>query len=147
MVTAKSRSLRWITFFIVCLFSCKVAKNRNQEIESAMHYYDHLIKKLDADSIALLYAPDGNLGGIAIGRDSIRNFLASFKNVEVLSQMSTTSSISFVKDTALQKGTYIQKDIVANKDTITVTGEYTAKWVWLKKEGWRIKQMNTKPAN
>lgn len=147
MTSVKSRSVLWITLFIVCLLSCHTVKYSNQEIESAMHYYDHLIKKLDADSIALLYTPDGNLGGMAIGRDSIRHFLASFKNVEVLSQVSTTSSITFVKDTAIQKGTYIQKDIVANKDTITVTGEYTTKWVRLQKEGWRIKQMNTKPTN
>lgn len=147
MTSVKSRFLSWVIFFIVCLLSCRAAKYSNQKIESAMRYYDHLIKKLDADSIVLLYAPDGNLGGIAIGRDSIRNFLASFKNIKVLSQVSTTSSITFIQDTAIQKGTYIQKDLVADKDTITVKGEYTAKWVWLKREGWRIKQMNTKPTN
>jgi len=36
-----------------------------------MKYYDYLILNSDADSISLLYAPNGNLKNIAIGRDSI----------------------------------------------------------------------------
>lgn len=31
-------------------------------MELAMNQYDHLIKNMDADSIALLYTPDGDLG-------------------------------------------------------------------------------------
>ena len=110
-----------------------------------MNYYDHLIKKTDADSIALLYTADGNLGDIVIGRDSIRRFLSSFKNVQVLSQKSTTQSIEIVKDTAIQKGTYVQTDVMPGKDTIVVKGEFTAHWLWLPADGWRIKKMETKP--
>ncbi len=110
-----------------------------------MKYYDHLIQNLDADSISLLYAPDGKLGNIAVGRDSIRKFLSSFKNVKVLSQLSTTESIDLMKDTATQRGIYQQTDVLYGKDTITVNGEYTARWEWYKKQGWLIKQMETKP--
>ncbi len=111
-----------------------------------MHHYDNLILKLDADSIALLYTPDGKLGDIATGRDSIRKFLSSFKNVTVLSQSSLTTSIYLNKDTAVQKGTYTQTDIVG-KDTIHVKGEYTATWQWMRKNGWHIKRMETKAVN
>ena len=60
--------------------------------ETAMKYYDNLILKLDADSISMLYKPGGNLGDIAIGCDSIKKFLSSFKNVRVLSQSSIIKS-------------------------------------------------------
>ena len=110
-----------------------------------MKQYNHLIQKLDADSIALLYAPDGNLGNIAHGRDSIRNFLLTFKNLKVLSQTSTTEFLKVNRDTSLQKGTYHQIVVVAAKDTVNVKGEYTALWVWIPKSGWHIKRMETKP--
>ncbi|HYM92825.1 MAG TPA: hypothetical protein VET23_01705, partial [Chitinophagaceae bacterium] len=78
--------------YIISLFlsSCAVPGRNSAGVESAMQNYDHLILHSDADSISLLYTPDGNLGGIAIGRDSIKRFLSSFKNVKVLSQTSTS---------------------------------------------------------
>jgi hypothetical protein len=133
--------------FIAIFFSCNASKHSNAGVESAMKYYDHLILKSDADSIALLYTPDGNLGSIATGRDSIRKFLSSFKNVRVLSQASTTTSIKIIRDTAIQNGSYTQSDIVSGHDTINIKGTYMARWQWIKKEGWHIKQMTTKPTN
>ncbi len=133
--------------FIVFLCSCNTSKHSIAGVESSIKYYDHLILKLDADSIALLYTPDGNLGGIATGRDSIRKFLSTFKNVRVLSQASTTTSIKIVRDTAIQNGSYTQSDIVSGHDTMNVKGTYMARWQWIKKKGWRIKQMTTNPAN
>lgn len=127
------------------LISCVTSKKNEKGVELAMKQYDHLILKLDADSIALLYAPDGDLGNIAHGRDSIRNFLLTFKNLKVLSQTSNTTFLKFSGDTALQKGTYQQTVVVAAKDTVNVKGEYTATWIWIPKSGWHIKHMETKP--
>jgi len=39
----------------------------------------HYLQKTDADSIAYMFTPDGELGNVAKGRDSIRHFLSSFK--------------------------------------------------------------------
>lgn len=130
---------------IIVLFSCTNTQHSISGIESAMKRYDNLILKLDADSISMLYAPDGNLGNIAIGRDSIKKFLSSFKNVRVLSQSSITKSINLVGDSAVQKGTYDQTDIISNKDTVKVKGEYTANWQWISGKGWFISRMMTKP--
>jgi len=129
------------------LFSCSPSRHNEKGVTAAMKYYDRLILKLDADAIAQLYTVDGNLGGIAIGRDSIRNFLSSFKNIKVLSQASTTSSIKMGRDTAIQKGNYTQTAVISGKDTVKVTGEYTARWQWITGDGWHIKQMITKPTN
>ena len=133
------------TCLVVLLYSCSASSRNEAGVQNSMKYYDHLIEKLDADSIALLYTPQGRLGTLAVGRDSIRKFLFSFKNVKVLSQKSTTTSIKLYSDSAIQKGNYIQTDILSEKDTIVVKGEYTAHWLWIKKEGWRINFMETKP--
>ena len=132
---------------VIFMLSCNTTKHSKSGVESAMQHYDNLILKLNADSIAMLYTPDGNLGGIAIGRDSIKKFLASFKNVSVLSQISTTESIHINHDTAIQKGHYTQTDIIAEKDTAKVKGQYTARWEWISKEGWHIKKMTTSSTN
>ncbi len=132
-------------FFFMLMINCAFGQHDKNGVEKAMKYYDHLIEKLDADSIALLYTPDGKLGEMAQGRDSIKHFLSSFKNIQVLLQQSTSDSISISKDTAIQKGFYTQKDVVQNKDTLTVKGSYTTTWQWMKDDGWRIKKMETKP--
>ena len=142
--------LNIITFYFLCivfLLSCNATRHSKNiaGVESAMKKYDHLILKLDADSISLLFTPNGNLGNIAIGQDSIRKFLSSFKNVSVLSQSSTTSSIIISGDSAIQKGSYFQTYLIAEKDTVKVKGDYLAVWQWLKQKGWLIKKMTTTP--
>jgi ketosteroid isomerase-like protein len=119
-------------------------KHNKAEVESAMKQYDHLIQKMDTDSIALLYTEDGDLGNIAHGRDSIRKFLSGFKNVKVLSQLSTTETIQITGDTCIQKGLYHQTDVIGN-DTLSVKGSYTTAWLWIPSNGWQIKRMDTKP--
>ena len=146
-----SLTSKLLRFFILAnfifLLSCTNTRHNKSEVESAMKHYDNLILKLDADSISMLYTPDGNLGDIAIGRDSIKKFLSSFKNVRVLSQSSITETINIICDTAIQKGTYTQTDLVSGKDTVKVKGEYTARWQWIRKKGWHIKRMTTKSTN
>lgn len=128
------------------LTACISYVHRQQEVQDAMQHYDQLIKKMDADSIALLYTADGDLGGIAHGRDSIRRFLSSFKNVRVLEVTSNTDSLAMTDDTAFQSGHYKQSGVIDEKDTFHVSGSYHAQWVWIKKEGgWRIKKMSTQP--
>ena len=123
--------------------SCSQSHNKSG-IETAMKLYDHLIEKMDADSIAWLYTPDGNLGDIARGRDSIRKFLLTFKNIRVLSQSSETSSIEITGNSSVQKGRYRQVVLVPGKDTIRVKGEFTATWLWNASDGWHIRRMATR---
>ena len=123
---------------------CGNTRHNRTDIESAMQHYDAMILNLDADSIAIVYTKDGNLGDIAVGRDSIKRFLSSFKNIRVLSQNSQTKTIDIIHDTAIQEGTYSQSDLIAGKDTIRVKGTYKAKWQWNMGEGWKLKYMTTK---
>ena len=138
------KAILFLPFFVL-MIKTAAAQHDKAGVEMRMKYYDHLIQKLDADSIALLYTPDGQLGEMARGRDSIKQFLSSFKNVQVLSQQSISESININGDSALQRGFYTQKDVVNNKDTITVKGSYTTHWQWKEKEGWLIRKMETQP--
>jgi hypothetical protein len=116
-------------------------------VADAMKQYDHLIKEMDIDSIGMLYTGDGNMGNIALGRDSIRKFLSAFKNVQVLSQLSTTNSIEINGDSSIQTGAYSQTDVVSGKDTIHVKERHIANWQWFPNEGWHLRRMTTIPAN
>ena len=116
-------------------------------VDQAMKKYDDLILKMDVDSITTMYTPDGDLGNIAHGRDSIRNFLNRFKSFKVLYQLSVSDSFFIYGDTAILKGSYRQKTIVPPHDTVSVNGRYDSKWLWLAGSGWHIKAMQTKPGN
>jgi len=127
------------------VFDCCNMHNKKHEIELALKTYDRLVLKMDADSIAMMYTVDGELGDIARGRDSIKKFLSKFVNVKALAASSSSDRIEITNDTALQSGKYEQIDLVNNKDTVNPKGTYVAKWIWNKEEGWRIRSMATKP--
>jgi hypothetical protein len=136
-----------ILFLILSDFvSCRTHYQTRESVVQAMKKYDSLILKMDVDSIAMLYTPDGNLGNIAQGRDSIRNFLNRFRSFKVLYQESAADTFSFHDGTAMLKGVYHQKTIIPPNDTVSVTGRYDSKWIWIAGSGWHIKSMETTPA-
>lgn len=124
--------------------SCNQAHS-DSEIEAAMHHYNSLILSMNADSISSMFTPDGKLGDVAQGRDSIKRFLSSFVNSKVLSQTSRTMSIELKNDSATQTGMYFQTAVLDGKDTLHLKGNYTVNWKWLNKEGWKIKKIITQP--
>ena len=128
----------------VSLFSCQ-SKHSKDEIVQAMRKYDRFIREMQVDSIANLYSPNGNLGGVAIGRDSIKALLHKFENIKVIFQESTTDSIRIMADSAVHSGSYRQTDILLRADTVTVTGRFIVNWKWFEKDGWHIQSMTTIP--
>jgi hypothetical protein len=122
---------------------CQPGRGTKEELIAGMRQYDHLILKTDGDSIALLYAPDGELGKVAKGRNQIRNFLFNFRHYKVLAQSSSIDSLIIDGDTAFVNGNYHQKVIVPVNDTVSVKGTYASKWEWLHEEGWHIRRMDT----
>jgi hypothetical protein len=143
--------LVWRYIGFLCLIitpfpSCRQKERSAESVEQAMQKYNRYIQKMDVDSIALLYTPDGELGKMARGRDSIRRFLDKFKDYKVLSQVSKTNLINISRDTALQSGLYTQKVIVPVNDTVTLKGLFSTKWIWMDPAGWHIQRMETVPA-
>ena len=110
-----------------------------------MQRYDSLLVRMNTDSIALLFTADGDLGTVAHGQDSIRKFLARFAAFKVLSQSSTTDSISIDGDTAVQTGHYHQRTVIPVNDTVVVKGAFTARWIFVGDWGWKLKKMETTP--
>ena len=131
---------------VIFFTSCRPKGHSTETVEQAMQKYNRYILHMDVDSIALLYAPDGELGKMAKGRDSIRIFLDNFKKYKVLSQVSETNLINISRDTALQSGLYTQKVIVPVNDTVTVKGLFLTRWIWMDSTGWHIQRMETQPA-
>jgi hypothetical protein len=129
---------------LACLTSCQNPPAR-PDLRAAMEEYDRLIRKTDADSIALLYAVDGDLGSMAHGRDSIRKFLYKFKDFKVLEQESTIDSVRTTPDTGFLAGSYHQKVIIPGHDTVSVKGMFSSTWILVPEYGWQIKKMETRP--
>lgn len=122
----------------------RTAELRIQEILSR---YDDFILHTNPDSIATLYAPDGNLGDMAIGRDSIRKFLLKFSGIKVLSVHTQSKSLNIEDKIAYQTGEYYQKAILPKGDTIQVKGRIDIQWIQLKPGFWYIQKMKTLPFN
>lgn len=131
-----------LVLIVGSILSCSTTHN-STGVEKALGNYDQLIQRMDAQAISMLFTPDGHLGDMASGRDSIRIFLSSFKNVQVIAQNSTSDSIKMIEDTAFQNGSYHQTDIINGKDTLHVQGTYSATWVWIKGNGWLLKNIRT----
>jgi hypothetical protein len=137
-----------ITFFQV---ACHKPMS-NSDLKSVMQTYDRLILKTDADSIALLYTVDGDLGNAVHGRDSIRNFLNRFKEYKVLEQVSKIDSINITGDTGRISGTFHQRTIIPIhdtlnpgriQDTISVNGTFHSVWINISEYGWEIRKFET----
>lgn len=144
----KAGSLPVVVGLVVAFFGAIGCRQRVAhsavEVEAAMGHYDSLIKKTDADSIAWMFTADGQLGDIAHGRDSIRRFLRTFKNVRVLQESTTTDHLVISGDKADQKGLFVQIAVVNGKDTVHIKGSYETEWVWSEEEGWKIRRETTR---
>ncbi|MBI1767850.1 MAG: DinB family protein [Bacteroidetes bacterium] len=132
---------------LVLLAACA---DRKSEIEKAMRQYDHLTLRMNADSLADSYLPNGVLNGKGmkryVGRDSIRTFLKSFNSADIhlISNSTKTQSITFKGDTAIVIGDYEQKAKLVLGNTGVYTGTFTAKWL-LENNRWLLASMYTMP--
>lgn len=127
------------------IFSCAQIKGTPADL---IKKYEHLVLEMKADSISQLFTPDaeiGHEGSPAIkGRDSIYAFLSSFKNVKVVRNVDSISTISLQNDRAVVNGIYRQTVIVSGKDTINVRGQFTSNMIRGKNRNWFISSMKTR---
>ena len=132
---------------LVLLAACA---DRKSEIEKAVRQYDQLTFRMNADSLADSYLPNGVLSGKGmkkfIGRDSIRKFLKSFHTADIhlISNSTKAQSITFNGDSAIVNGTYEQKAKLAQGDTGVYTGTFSAKWL-KENDRWLLADMYTVP--
>jgi len=102
---------------------------------------------MKADSIAQLFTENAEIGHenqkTIRGRDSIFNFLSSFKNVKMISNHDSVVSVFTKKDSATIEGIYNQSVLISGKDSMHVSGKFTANLVRNKRE-WLIWKMKTR---
>lgn len=122
---------------------------RNRDLDAALNHYGRLVRTMASDSIAALYTPDGELGGVGqptvSGPDSIRAFLHRFDQFQVLDATLVLDSSRLAGDTGIQHGRYAQRVRLPAGDTVEVSGRFTAEWVPGPSGEWRIRRMGTAP--
>lgn len=140
---------RLIPFYMFLALATLIAcaneiMHTNKEIEDAMQNYTRLALKMNADSLAALYAEDGQMGNGTIGPKAISAYLKSVTDTKVMNFQVKTNKIKIAGDSAVWEGTYSQKLMMNNKDTFTIYGDLRAHWIYVKDAGWRIKIMQAK---
>lgn len=134
--------------FILMMMGAGCAQSLNKDVQAAMKKYDELILRTDAAGIAAMFTPDGELaapGRTSVrGRDSIQKFLQRYAHIKVLQQQSTTKSIEWHSDTAVQYGTYRQTSMMENKP-VEVKGMFEARWVTQADGGLLLQKMSAWP--
>jgi uncharacterized protein (TIGR02246 family) len=119
------------------------------QIERSIARYSALLRAMDADGIASMYAPDGVMerqsGGPLRGREEIRAFLASAgPNVRVLSNEMRTISLAYDGPAVIHRGEFRQSTRVNGKVT-NVSGRFEATWERGRRGQWFITRMATRP--
>jgi ketosteroid isomerase-like protein len=124
-------------------------KDEEEQLKAAMGRYERFTLAMNAEGIAAMFAPDGELinDGKTIARtpDSIRAFLKSFDGkVRVEENLNSIESITVTGATAVLTGTYRQKALLLpDKREIRVQGKFEVEWTRQPDGQWLIRRMGT----
>src|SRR5215470_5868925 len=90
-----------LTFVLAYMYSCPHSKTGSTP-QTVIRNYERLVLEMKADSISNLFTTDAEIGHEnqrpVRGRDSIRAFLSSFKNVRVIENRDDISAVSMRGD-------------------------------------------------
>jgi ketosteroid isomerase-like protein len=121
-----------------------------EQLDAAMNRYSGFVRAMAADSIAAMYAPDGEMLGAGMhpirSPDSIRVFLGSFTNVRVDSETMVRDAITVGETESVQWGTWTQVATITGRPPVHVSGRFVTQWVRRPGEPWKIRRMLTQPA-
>jgi len=140
-----TKSFYLATFVLAYVYSCQHSTATPQ---ATIKRYERFVLEMKPDSISNLFTTDAEIGHEnqrpVRGRDSIRAFLSSFKNVRVIENRDDISAVSMRGDSATVNGTYKQAVIVSEKDTVRVSGSFSAEMLRDKNKTWLIRKMRTR---
>ena len=115
----------------------------------ALRHYESLVARMESDSIASLFAADGQLmkskSESLVGPAAVRSFLQSFSTYHVLQHRMDCDSLFFSGSRVVQSGTYWQKVRIPSGDTLTVDGRFQLEWQRSPNDIWRILRIRTVP--
>lgn len=122
------------------------APRRREALDAQLRRYNAFVGRQAGDSIAAMYAADGELAAPGrspiTGAAAIAAFLATFTAVHVDSSAMWADSVVVTDSGSVQWGHYYQRATVASRAPVTVTGGFVALW---RREaaGWRLRRMRT----
>ncbi|HXI20077.1 MAG TPA: nuclear transport factor 2 family protein [Gemmatimonadales bacterium] len=119
----------------------------SQAVTRAFAHYQDLVRRMAHDSIAALYAPDGQLLVLGrppvVGPDSIRTYLRGFSSYRVVADTMSPQSLDIHGDTAIQVGTFWQHVQIPSGDTMVVGGGFRLIWIRSPAGRWEIWRLGT----
>ena len=108
------------------------SESSRREAGVALSRYAELLRAQDAQTLSLLFEPNGSLAheGLppVIGRSAIRRFLESFSSYKVLSHDMRVASVAAEGTRVRQSGTYEQSVRTPEGQTVRVNGKFVAVW-------------------
>jgi uncharacterized protein (TIGR02246 family) len=123
-----------------------------EQVKAAMRRYDQLVLAMNAEGIAAMFTPDGELidAGKTIARTpaSILAFLQSFDGkVRVEENVNSIESVTVTGATAILTGTYQQKALLLpDNREIRVQGKFEVEWSRQPDGQWLVRRMSTRSA-
>ena len=114
------------------------------DLSASLAQYSSFVRRQLGDSIAALYAPDGELvapGGPVRGPAAIRAFLAGFTNVHVDSSTMWADSVAITDTGIIQWGGFYQRATVADRPPVVATGHFVALWREQPDGRWLLRRM------
>jgi len=128
------------------------APSAEEQVKAAMRRYDQLVLSMNAQGIAAMFTPDGEIvnAGKTVARTpaSIRAFLDSFDGkVRVEENASSIESVTGTGASAIMTGTYQQKALMlSDKREIRVQGKFEVEWSRQPDGQWLIRRISTRSA-
>ena len=121
------------------------------EIDSAMHRYNRFMRAGPPDSLAAMFAEDGDVydGENALrGRSAIRAFYEPLtRNVRIESATTTTRAIESWGTRVLQWGEYVQNASQVGGPVTHFRGRFVAEWERGPRGQWLIRRIMVLPLN
>ena len=122
--------------------------DQSANVREFMGKYNQCFAQMDANCIATLYTPDGEIytTGLlqASGPDKIRSFMdQSFKAAPINSFTATIDSIIINGDVGVVRGTYDEKTTNATGQSNEAKMQYTAEWNQQPNGQWLLKRYST----
>lgn len=134
------RRLPWV--MLLGLAACRVTST--PDLNATLARYNNFVRHEMGDSIAAMYAPDGELVTPIRsyrGPDSIRAFLATFTNVTLDSSVMWTDSVHATDSGLVQWGQFYQHAILADRPAVAATGHFVALWREQPDGRWLLRRM------
>ncbi len=122
-----------------------------QQVVAQLAKYEDAIRRMAYDEVAALYAVNGEVAhnhDIPVkGRETIRQYLASFSDYKVLANRIQAQATEVSGNVAHQVGVYAQHVITPANETLHVSGRFRAFWQRLDNGNWQIIRMHTMSAS